>query len=348
VAAVNFLNTLRGWAASALSALFGGITNPVSALQTLWHYVSSLHNVVSWLFSNPVVGLALSQLRALGGLYSLAAEIVGGLRRLPRWIWLQLILPVQRLLQHRIDALRAWTVQQLAQLRALVWLLYRRSLAYTRALVAAEHKAMLRAVAAEHAAMLAGDKATLATVQKQASSGDNAGRKQRLGVVQTLLDDLAEREPALKDLTGLLVKAVLDLEEVDNPILRFIAGRALGELIQHLGLDHVTGDLIGRLLGPLTSSGRPANLYDAMRDLETRTTSLEDQWAAFFKHGGEDVEAAGDEWQALRSVLTDAALLSFAGLGIADPQAWATGVNDVIAVPVNDALRAAYDLIRHA
>lgn len=342
---MNLFRTLAGWARSAWSALTGLPGDVAAALEKTWHYITNVHNALSWIVGYPQLRAVLHFLYGISALHAAQAAIERALHDLARWVWITWLRPGFARLNRRISALAAWARLMFARTWLQMHRLYLASLAYTRKLVGIERAARIKADQAEHAAMLRAVAACLATVQREASSGYNAGTRARLSIVAQLLHDLADRTPAVRGLVSLLVKAVFDLETVDNPVLRFGISKLLSELIGHLGVDKATGDLIGRLLGPFTGGGQPTDLHGTEKAVADRLTALEQQWADFMTAGGPEVEQAGREWKDLTGIAADTAILGMAGLAVADPQAWATGVADTIGVAGNDTLDAVIHLI---
>lgn len=348
MAAIDFLKTLGQLAKDAFGLITGSSANPVNALLALWRYVTSEHNVLAWLVGGPQLKFVLAALYNMSVLHLAVDAVSGALHMLARWILATWILPLRDDMIRRIAALRAWAVLTFELTRALIELRYQAALAYTRALVGAERDQRIKGDQLEHAAMLQQVAAALATVQRQAVSGYDATLHERLGVVGKILDELAVHDPLVKQIVKDMVTAIFDLETIDNPILRFTIGHLLNTLIAKLSVDKVIGDLISRLLAALTGHGRPQGLQDVTRDIGQRLNALEDQWAEFFKHGGADVEQAGDEWAQLASLAVDVGILGMFGLAVADPQAWATSVADTIGVVGNDTLTSVINLVRKA
>lgn len=348
MAAIDILKTLGQWAKDAFGFITGGSGNPLNALLGLWRYITSVHNVLAWLVGGPQLKFILAALYNMSVLHLAVDAVSGALHMLARWILATWILPVRDDLIRRIAALKAWAVLAFQLTRALIELRYQAALAYTRALVGAERDQRLKGDQLEHAAMLKSVAAALATVQRQAATGYNSQLHERLGVVGKLLDELAVHDPLVKQVVKDLVTAVFDLETIDDPLLRFAIGKLLNTLVAKLSVDKVIGDLLGRLLGSLTGHGRAAGLQDVTRDIGQRLNALEGQWADFMRHGGSEVEQAGDEWQQLASLAIDVGIVGMFGLAVANPQAWATGVADTIGAAGNDTLISVINLIRKA
>lgn len=346
MAAVNIIGSVVGWARRAWDGIVGLDQAAIKALQTLWRFVTGVHNLVAWLLGGPQLRYILTVLSYLDTVTLGIYDIRLALRRLAVWVWVTDVYPVWVILNRRLAALRAWAVIQFAALIVLVYRLYFASRAYTQQQVAAERSQRIRADQAEHAAMIKAVKAALATVQAEASSGYNSGLHDRTTLINRLVNMLADRQPEIRGLASRLITAVVDLESIDNPVARFLVSVLLSQLVRRLGVDRVTGDLISRLLGPLTGSARPTTLSGVEHDVGERLSALEAQWADFMDHGGPEVEQAGDEWKSVTGVAADAGILGLFGLAVADPQAFATGISDTIGIAGNDALDAVLRAVR--
>lgn len=345
---MNIFATLGGWFRSAWNAVTGVPGDIGGALSKLWSLIQNQHNAISWIFGYPLLH-AVWQVWSKVNTVSLIIDLIRKLhQRQPGWTQITQIDPAVGMLRQLIAALRAWTGLQLFLLRVIVQALYEAALAYAWTLFQAERAARIQAVQAEHAAMLKAVAACLQTVQQQAASGYNAGMHDRLTTVERLLNDVADRAPEIRGLVNLLVKAVFDLETIDNPVLRFTIGHLLGVVVAHLGIDQATGGLIAALLGPLTGQGRPTTLAGVEKDVADRLGALEAQWADFMTKGGPEVEQAGQDWKDLTSLVADAAILALFGLAVTDPQAWATGVADTVGAVEAATLGAVMALIREA
>lgn len=345
---MNFFKTLLGWAGQAWSALFGAGANPVDALTKLWHFIGSVHDLFTWLAGGPALALFRQLSNILAIIDPAYAALVAMARRIRAFILAHDILPWVRFLAAIIAANAA---KEDADVRAL----YREdakdlllAAAYTERLFQLEHKDMLADVAAARAYALALDRALHQAIEAEAASGYGGGLHGRLSVVATLLDDLATRNPFIKGLIGDLVRAVLDLVGIENPVARLALSLLLKEVVGKLGVDKVAGDLVNDLVGAITGENHPKTLHDVIAAIDKRLGALEAQWAKFMQHGGPEVEQAGDDWKDITSVLVDSAILATFGLSVADPRAWATGMNDTLGVVTADTIRAVTDLIHRA
>jgi len=335
---MGWLKTAVGWARDTWTSITGAITDPAAVFTKVWKWLASLHGLIGWLFGVPLLSWLTSAL-ANAAEHSAAWEALDHLlARIPAWIKAHLIMPWVRLLQAHINRLYHWTKVQLYDLRILMMFLYLAARLYARQLVAAEHKRMMYTVAEEHHKMLAGLKATLAEVQKEAASGYNAGTPDRKSTITRLLDDLAVTSPAVKGLVSDLIGLVIDVDTIDNPLARFIIQKLLAQVINRLGVERVIGDLLQRLIGPLAGQPKATGLYEVTRDVARRLAALEAQQADFMVNGGPEVEQAGRQWKDLASIATDAGLLAFLALAVADPEAWATGITDTAGPVANGAM----------
>ena len=345
---MGVLRTLGSWATSAWHAIFGAAADVTGALTRFYSWITSLHGLVSWLFSTPLLALLRAIAAHLPAVILALQAIRDVLARLGAWIWAHYVYPVEVILSGRIAQLRAWTQMQLATLTRMVWALYFSAENYTRLLVGTERAQRIQAVKAEHAAMLAQIRALHQAIEKEAASGYNSVSDARKSVLQRLLTDLTVRDPAVKGLVSDLVKIVVDIDTIDNPLIRYAASRLLSEIISHLGIDQAISSLIGRLLEPLTGNPRPGGVYDVDKDVAERLNALEAQWAEFEADGGPELDQAGRGWKDLTSLTVDAAILGFVGLAVNDPRAWATAVDDTIGIPAAAAMTGIVGLISKA
>lgn len=256
-----------------------------------------------------------------------------------------------------IAALRRWTANQLAALRALVWRLYyqllhlihyslRLAFDYTRRLVRIEALARRRAVAAAEAKARAEVRQLHQVIEREAASAYRQGLDARLSLIQHLAGMLARFNPEVRHLLADLVGGVLDLASVDDPLARLVLGFLMKQVIDRLGIDKAAGDLVSALLAPLLGDPKPHDLHDVVLDISKRLQAMEQQWSTFFADGGSQVEQAGEQWQQLQNPVLAAALLANFGAAAADPTGWARTVADVIGPVTDGILIGAADLIR--
>lgn len=345
---MGFLKTVLGWASGAWAALFGAGSDPVTALQRLWHFVGSVHDLFTWLAGGPALALFRQLARILAIVDPAFGAFVLMARRIGPWILAHYILPWVKFLAAIIAANAAKEHRDVLALQAEDARDLLLAAAYTEKLFQLEHRDMLAAVAAARAYALQLDKALHQAIEAEAASAYSTDLHDRLGTITTVLDDLATKNPVIRGLIGDLVKAILDLIGVEDPLLRLALGTLLRDVIGKLGVDKVAGDLVSELVGAITEENHPKTLHDVIAALARRTSALEAQWAKFMAHGGPEVEQAGDDWKELTSVVIDAAILGTFALSVADPQAWATGMNDTLGVLTADTIKAVTGLIHRA
>jgi hypothetical protein len=205
----------------------------------------------------------------------------------------------------------------------------------------------MRAVAAERIARrhAVGDaegrarrevKALHGTVEREAASAYRMTNDARASLIGKLLDFAAEREPLIRDLTKVVADGVLDILEVDDPVLRIVIGFAVKEIIDRLGIDKAVGVLVSDLVTPILGDRRPTDLHAVILDITSRLGAVESQWATFFQDGGSQVEQAGEGWRDITSIVGDAAILAFTAQAVADPKGWSGEISDTIGTVVND------------
>lgn len=342
---MNWLSTLGGWARTVARAITGAGVDVAEGVVNAAAAVASTVTSIGQLTNGPLFTWAKNLLVNIS-VFKVGQDVISlALHRLPMWIWLVWGRPYYLLLLGRINALAAWTAGQLLALTALVYRLNAATRAYAAQLVAAERTARIKAVQAEAAARIQGDKVTLATVQKQASSGYNTGDQTRQAIATTLLEDLTSDTPAVKDLVSAITGWAIDLAEVDDPLIRFALNKALSEVISKAGIDTAAADLVTSLLGAATSSAKATDLYSTEKDVASRLNALEGNWAQFMADGGSDVEDAGEQWQDLGSLSVSIALVASFALAVTDPSAWATGIADTAGPVIDGALTGIVDLI---
>lgn len=345
---MGFLKTLIGWGRDAWNAVFGAVTDIPGALVKLWHYITSLHDLLSWLTGIPVLDTLKGLVNFAGDMERAYADVIKALARVATWILNHLIMPWVKKLLALIAALDARERADVKRLIADDIEDLRISEAYTDRQVTTERTARIKDVNAARAYALALTQALHKTIEAEAVSGYMADYHDRLGLVGKIADQLAGHDPAVAGLVKLLVSAALDLAAVDDPAARWALGVILTRVVDRLGVDKVTGDLLSALLGPLTGEGKPTGLHDVVRDVSKRLNALEGQWADFMANGGDEVEQAGRLWHSLTSPAADAVILGFFGVAAADPGGWATAIQDSFGRVVEDTLTAAVDLIGKA
>lgn len=170
-------------------------------------------------------------------------------------------------------------------------------------------------------------------VDQEAVNGYNPTLRARASTLQRLIDTLAAHDPfiagVIKDLAGFLI----DLAEVDNPILRLAAQFVLRQVIDHLGLDTALRDLAGELLGGILGSGPPKTLTGVTAAIGDRLNAVEESVSVLSPLAGE-----ADDLHEMGTLAFDAALLGYLVTGVTNPRAWADDTNAVLHVTVDPLL----------
>jgi len=162
-------------------------------------------------------------------------------------------------------------------------------------------------------------------IDQEAANGYNPTLRARAGTLQRLIDTLAAHDPfvagVIKDLAGFLI----DLAEVDNPVLRLAAQFVLRQVIDHLGLDTALRDLAGQLLGGILGAGPPKTLTGVTEVIGNRLNAVEASVSDLSPLAGE-----ADQLHEMGTLAFDAALLAYLTTGVTDPRAWADDTNAVL------------------
>ena len=256
---MSIWSTVEGWAQDAWHAFAGGVADVAGALEKSWRYATSIHDLYADIISKTMGPLIGDFVRAGEWYLDLFTDMEEAFRRVPHWVDSTRIGPLRTFLLFVIDDVYARLHAFDLYLQQQIWIRYVQAVTLARREVNAEAAARARAVAAEHAAMLAQIKALHQAIEKEAASGYAVGLPGRLSLVTKIIDQVVTRNPALKGLEADLVKAVLDILAVDDPLARLALSAAIKEFVNKLGVDRVTGDLLTRLIGPLTGQAHPGD-----------------------------------------------------------------------------------------
>jgi hypothetical protein len=137
--------------------------------------------------------------------------------------------------------------------------------------------------------------AIIPAINKAAVAGYNSVRPQQSSLLDTALTDLATDNPAVKDLVSGLVKILLDLASVDDPVERIAGQLLLSQIIDRLGVDKLAGTLVNNLVSEFLGTGTPTTLQQVEASVATRLANLESQWQQFYANGGDDIENLGNQ-----------------------------------------------------
>lgn len=170
----------------------------------------------------------------------------------------------------------------------------------------------------------------LPTVDKEASKGYNSVRSQQSGILTKALDDLVTDNPEVKAVVGDLVKVVLDLATVDDPLVRVAAQLILTQLVDRLGVDKLAGSLVNDLLSAFLNIGPPKTLEDVEAQTAQRLAAGETQWQQFYANGGDDLEHLGTQMRESANPVFTALLATYFGAAVIDPVGTAADTDAVV------------------
>jgi hypothetical protein len=343
---VNFLKSMLHYAQGAWSFIFGAATDPVKALESLWKFAGSIHQLFSHLFANVSRLLHWRHLSLSALMLTAISDILDALERVKKWVWSHQVNPVRRHLINRIGRLYHWTAHNLFLLRKYDIRLFFAALGYAYRLVKHERAMRIKAVSAARKYTVTLVKASLRTVDTEAAAGYNSGLQARKSLINTIADDIVNNSPLVKGLVKDLIAALEDFLAVDNPVARLALQFALSKVIDNAAVDKVTGSLLKMLISDLTGEHKAETLHDVTKDVSARLTGLEQRWAEFAADGGSEIEKAGEEWKKLGSLPVDLAIVAFLADMVADPAGWARGVNDTAGAVINGAVGAVSAVIR--
>lgn len=335
---MNWGNSVKHVGGNAKHQVSGNAEQKANAGFSLWQFTSTAYHSFVYMLTHPLSDLE-NQAAILAGLFTGNHEATwNAFYRLIGWNQTNVINPqlspirylITRILatiKTAITALRAWVTGQLRSLRA--WVMH---------LIRHERRARRRADArVEHyARQLA--RHGLAVVQREAASAYKQATPAHTNVIEHLAADLVTRDPLVRDLVSKLVAGAIDLAEIDDPLLRIGLSFIMKEVINRLGIEKPAGELLNSLLASLLGDGQPKNLHAVILAICNRLSGVEGQWATFMQDGGPEILQAGEQWANITSLTSDAALLGFFGLMVADPAGWARDVSDVAGPIVGGAI----------
>src|SRR6266851_3203214 len=336
MAPVSLAGSVRARAAAARAALAAEHAAPQSSGSRLTDWINSLLSHLSHNVLAPLGAFARTEVD-LGHLYLYwMRKERAAVGNLIAWLMKGQLAWLKGYINIRANRLRA----SIGALRRLMIAddIYglRLAMAYAAMLVTADRKAWVRAVRWAVSDYRTRDKWLHQNIEREAVSGYTLGQSDRLGTLTGLAGLIASYAPETRALVRILVKGILDLAAVDNPVLRITLGFIMGHIVRRLGLDKPIGDLLSRLLGSVLAGGKPKGLHDVIADISRRLAANEQQWATFMADGGAEILQAGQEWQGITALGTNAAILAFFAAATVTPHTWARDVSGTLGVAVND------------
>jgi hypothetical protein len=153
-------------------------------------------------------------------------------------------------------------------------------------------------------------------VDSEAAGGYDPTLQAHATAVTRLLDAAVAHEPLIAGIVGRLAGFLVDLAEVDNPLLRIAAQLILKEIIDRVGLDTALGAMLRDLLGPVLGGGKPKTLKDVTAAVGDRLNGAEHALAQLAPLAPE-----ADQLREMGTLAFDAALLAYLAAAVAAPQA---------------------------
>lgn len=178
-------------------------------------------------------------------------------------------------------------------------------------------------------------------VDTEAVNGYNPTLRARATGFQRLVDTLAAHDPFIAGIIRDFVTFLIDLAEVEDPVLRLAAQFVLRQIIDHLGLDTALRDLAGQLLGGILGAGPPKTLTGVTAAIGNRLNAVEKSVSDMSPLAGE-----ADDLHELGTLAFDAALLAYLATGVTNPVAWADDTNAVLHATVDQLLNPLLRLLR--
>jgi hypothetical protein len=337
---MDWWNAIVHFGARAWNAITGLGSDAVSASQWLWHAYRSLASGIVHIYTSVLTqALRVDSLTAalLTGNWR---SVLDTIRRLDHWLRKYVITPLEQLLLRLLGRERgerrhadAWLLRRIKH--DFWWLK-----GWARYLTRIERNARIAADKADrvyaHKQMIH----ALQVVQREAASGYKMNTHQRVTIIGRVLSIVVRHDPLLKDAAEIVTKGIVLLLEVDDPLLRFGVTAAVKFIISHLGINKPVGHLLQHILEPLMGQGPPKDLHDVIADICGRLNSMETEWATFMADGGPQILEAGKQWDAITSLLGDAAMVGMFTVMVAEPRRFAADITHVASPFVHETTRA--------
>jgi len=319
-----------------------------TGLDSIWHWLNGVAGGVSHFFGRDVVDAFKTVMAAIETMIDAYQTFIGKLWSIQYWVQIHVLKYLYNLITKRFSQSEADLRRQVARLIRLIYVTTNQVLVTAMHAVRAERAARIKAI--KHAEALTKRDIRLLhqTIEREAASAYQVQANDRINLIVRLLEFAVTRNPELRDIVGVLIRGVLDLLTIDDPIARLAIGFAINDVIDKLGIDKLVGDLVRRLLEPLLGAPRPRNVHDVVQDMGMRLVAAESFEATFTEDGGAEVEQAGRLWRDMTQPFTAAAIVGFVALGIAEPDRWATTLSDTIGRIGNDVVDATAKLVKGA
>jgi len=190
----------------------------------------------------------------------------------------------------------------------------------TRQQVAAALNTLDARLSADIATVLRYAQSLPALVDTRAANGYDPTRRDRATGLARLLDTVAAHQPEVAGLVSKLTTWIVDLAEIDDPVIRIAAQLVLKQVLDRLGLDSALHAMLGDLLSSVFGSGPPRTLQEVTADIGNRLDGLESSVAALSPLADE-----ADKLHELGTLVFDAALVGFLVAAVTEPAPTAAG-----------------------
>lgn len=177
-----------------------------------------------------------------------------------------------------------------------------------------QHEALDRAQADQQ--ILAYARSIPGLVDKAAASGYDPTLQAHATALARLFDAAVAHEPLIAGIVGRLAGWLVDLAEIDNPVIRIAAQLVLKEIIDRVGLDTALGRMLDALLGPVLAGGPPKTLAAVTAQAGDRLNGAEAALGVLAPLAPE-----ADQLAEMGTVTFDVALLAYLAAAVTEPRA---------------------------
>jgi hypothetical protein len=317
-----------------------------TALDSAWHWLNGVAGGIANFLGGRIVNALKTVWAAIHTLVDAYKDFVRTYFHLYYWIQIHVL----KYLYHLIIAQYVKAIAQLKRdVRRLVRLIYVTTatvLAVALRAVRMERDARVHAVKLAEAKAAREDRMLHQTIEREAASAYQIQRDTRTALIVRLLEFAVTRNPELRDIIGVAIKAVLDLATIDDPVARLALGFVIRDLVDKLGVDKLIGNLVRDLLTPILGEPKPRNLHAVIADMGARLVTAEGFEATFTADGGSEVEQAGRLWRDLTNPAAAAGIVAFTAAAIIDPNGWARTITELVGTPANALITDTANLLR--
>jgi hypothetical protein len=334
----------RRHAAHVAKLIAADKSGDTDTLTGIWNWINGVANGVSDELGDTILSGFKTVLQHLQNLVSVVENYYKAISRIIFWVDIL----VYHIVKGWIDRERKQRIASDSALkRYLIGLIYITTqyvLVTCMRAINAERKHRERAVGSAEARAKREVKALHGVIEREAASAYRVTNDARASLIVKLLDFAADRAPEIKAITKDIAGGILDLLEVDDPILRLGLGFLIKQVIDRLGIDKGVGALISDLIDPIIGDHKPTDLHGVVLDMTKRIGALEGQFATFFQDGGAQVEQAGDDWKNITSIEGQTAIAAFTTQAVLAPATWAAEIADTVGAAANALADAAATL----